>query len=316
MRPKAYKWFLFLGVLLACLLLLEKAFDFGFRHNLNLKSAYVTGAKVNADLLVLGPCEPLWMVSPEMLTMRTGLSSYNLAGSHSDFADNYLHLLLYLQNNASPKYVLLFVTPESFDTRYNTFHSYRFAPFFGNEKVRRTVLDCDPGYALASHVPFMKYGYYARKSCFLALQGWKHYLTGKQEPYHPDGFEPPARLAWDNHHENLKKLYPKGYSFAWDSARENYLHAILNECASRNVKVILYESPILKEIADYQYNRPLFLERIRAIAETHGYPYLVFDEIPWAQDRRYFISPMVSTLAGSYIFSDTLGSLLKEKYVK
>jgi hypothetical protein len=316
LKSKAYKGLVFIVVLLGALFVLEKIFDFGFRHNLNLKAAYVSGNRVDADLLVLGPCEPLWMVSPAFLAKHTGLSSYNLAGSHSDFADNYLHLLLYLQHNEPPRYLLLYVTPESFDTRYNTFHSYRFAPFFSNEKVRRTVLESDRPYAVCGHIPFIKYGYYAHRACFIAFQGWKHYLTGKQEPYFPDGFEPPARVAWDNHHENLKKMYPKGYSFTWDSARENYLHAILNECASRKVKVILYESPILKEIADYQQNRGLCMERIRNIARMHDCPYLVFDEVPWARDRKYFISPMVSTLEGSYLFSDTLGRLLKEKYVK
>lgn len=306
----------FLVILLGSLFLLEKAFNFGFRHNLNLKSTYVAGNKINAQLLVLGPCEPLWMVSPRVLTQHTGLSCYNLASSHSDYADNYLHLRLYLQHNEAPRYLLLYVTPESLDPRYNTFHSYRFAPFFADDQVKSTVLACDRSYALWQHVPFMRYGYYAHQTCFLAFQGWKHYLTGKQLPYYADGFEPPAKVAWDNHHENLKKLYPKGYSFAWDSARENYLHAILNECADKKVQVLLYESPILKEIADYQVNRDLFLERIQAIGNMHGCPYLVFDALPWARDRRYFISPMVTTLQGSYLFSDTLGRVLKEKYVK
>ncbi len=315
-KKTGHKWFLFLVILAGFLFLLEKAFDFGLKHNLNLKSSYVATHKINAQLLILGPCEPLWMVSPEILTKETGLSCYNLAESHSDFADNYLDLQVYLQNNKAPEYLLLYVTPESFDTRYNTFHANRFATFFKEEEVSKVVAECDPSYANLKYIPFLKYGYYGHQTAFLAMQGWKHYLTNKEKPYYPDGFEPPARIVWDNHHENLKKLYPKGYSFTWDSVREIYLENILKYCSKKGVKVVLYESPILKEISDFQVNRTLFLERIEAIAAYNNCRFLKFDKVVWARDRKYFISPMVSTLEGSYLFSDTLGKALNAQFFK
>jgi len=314
LKRKWYKWLLFFISLAVFLFALEKAFDLGIKQNLNQKASYVNTHKINAQLLVLGPCEPLWMVSPEILTKKTGLTSYNLANSHSDFADNYLHLQLYLQNNEVPKYLLLFVTPESFDTAYNTFHSYRFAPFLDQEEVKETVSECDPAYYSWGKVPFLKYGYYSHETFFRALQGWKHYLSGKEKPYYADGFEPPAKIVWDNHHENLKKAYPKGYSFTWSALREKYLKKILALCREKNIEVILYESPILKEITAYQVNRALYLERIQAISGDR--PYVKFDGLDWAKDRKYFISPMVTTLEGSYLFSDTLGGLLRARYVE
>jgi len=306
-----HKWVLFFALLAGFLFLLEKIFDFGLKHNLNLKSGYVATHKINAELLVLGPCEPLWMVSPEILTKKTGLSCYNLANSHSDFADNYLHLQLYLQNNDVPKYLLLYVTPESFDTNYNTFHSYRFSPFINQPGFSEVIKENDPGFYSWRYFPFVKYGYYSHQSCFTALQGWKHYLAGKEKPYYADGFEPPARMVWDNHHENLKKLYPKGYSFSWSALREKYLLEILRLCKEKKVRVLMYESPVLKEIADYQVNRDLFMEKIENMAKKGGISFLKFDKLSWAGDRKYFISPMVTTLEGSRMFSDTLGASLK-----
>jgi len=295
---------------------LEKVFDLGIKHNLNLKAAYVSSHKIDADILVLGPCEPLWMVSPEILTKKTGLSCYNLASSHSDFADNYLHLQLYLQNNKVPKCLLLFATPESFDTNYNTFHTYRFTPFMNLPGFDEVLKENAPAFYAWRYVPFMKYGYYSHQVGFTALQGWKHYLTGKDKPYYPDGFEPPARITWDNHHENLKKAYPKGYSFNWEELRERYFEKLLDLCRQKNIVVVVYESPVLKEIADFQVNRQAFLERIGAIAAKYDYAHHKFDQLAWAADRKYFISPMVTTLEGSYLFSDTLGGLLRARYVK
>jgi len=311
-KKTGYKFF---GLLLATVLtlfIIEKIFDFGIKHNLNLKSSYVVSHSINAKLLVLGPCEPLWMVSPEILTKETGLSCYNLANSHSDFADNYLHLYLYLQNNKAPKKLLLFVTPESFHNNYNTFYSYSFAAFLGDTLVSKTVAECDKDFSRWKTIPFMKYGYYSHQSGFLAMQGWKHYFAKKEKPYHPDGFEPPVKMLWDNHYENLKKSYPKGYSFSWDTLREQYLQKIIDLCKQKHTEVVLYESPVLPEIAEYQYNRKYYLEKINEIANLNSIKFLKFENIWWAQNREYFVSPMVTTLQGSYLFSDTLGKCLKE----
>ncbi|MGZ3863006.1 MAG: hypothetical protein ACXVPN_05405 [Bacteroidia bacterium] len=301
-----------IAALLLCLFIFEKVFDFGVKHNLNLKLSYVSSQKIDADLLVLGPCEPLWMVSPELLTKETGLSCYNLANSHSDFADNYLHLNLYLKNNKAPKYMLMYVTPESFDTNYNTFYSYRFSAFMGDEIVKNTVKECDRDFYKWSYIPFIKYGYYSHQTFFMALQGWKHYMSKKAAPYYPDGFEPPAKIVWDNHYDNLKKLYPKGYTLGWSTLRQKYLEKIILLCREKGIDIIFYESPILKEVSDYQYNRALGIEKINEIAARSGLTFMQFENTDWARDRTYFISPMVTTLKGSYLFSIMLGKRFKE----
>lgn len=308
---KTYKIAVIIIGLIVCLFVLEKAFDFGIRHNLNLKLSYVSSNKIDAELLVLGPCEPLWMVSPEILQEETAMKCYNLANSHSDFADNYLHLLLYLQNNKAPKSLLMYVTPESFDTNYNTFYSYRFSAFMNDETVDKTVAECDTDFYKWSKVPFMRYGYYNHQTWFLAIQGWKHYFSKKPRPYYPDGFEPPARIVWDNHYDNLKKLYPKGYTLSWSSMRQKYFEKIIDLCKQKNIEVVLYESPILKEVADYQYNRALRVEMIQGITKKYGLTFLQFENVGWAGDRRYFISPMVTTLEGSFLFSEVLGKRFK-----
>ena len=291
-------------------------FSFGVKHNLNIKSSYVSSHKINADVLVLGPCEPLWMVAPSVITKKTNLSCYNLANSHSDFADNYLHLHLYLQNNKAPKYLLLFVTPESFDTNYNTFYSYRFSSFLNDTIVSNTVKECDKDFYKYAKFPFMKYGYYSHQTFFSALQGWKHYFTKKAFPYYADGFEPPAKIVWDNHYENLKKKYPKGYIFSLNDLREKYLYKLLWLCKEQCIEVIMYESPILKETIQNQPNRVDFIEQINYVAKNMDIKFISFQDLSMAEDRKNYISPMVTTLRGSYLFSDTLGAYLNARIKK
>jgi hypothetical protein len=84
------------------LIFLDKIYTFGLRHNQNIKIVNTSLHPKNAEILAHGPCEPLWMICPAMLDSLTNVPSYNLALSHSDFADNYLHLYFYLKKNRAP----------------------------------------------------------------------------------------------------------------------------------------------------------------------------------------------------------------------
>ncbi len=289
-------------------------FDFGLKHNFNLKSAFIVSHPPSAKILVLGPCEPLWMVDPAIISKNTGKSCYNLSLSHSDFADNYLHLYLYLQKNPPPSQILLFVTPESFDLRYNNFHPYRFAPWREDTAVQKVIADCQGlSFSISGVLAFSSYLPYTHQLLFSAIQGWKHFLSGKDAPYFPDGFEPPAKIIWDNHYSDLMHSYTKGYKFNWSPLRGHYLEEILKLCGNLGIRVLCFESPIWKGIAGYQLNRDNINQRIDSIAGKWDTKIIRFDHLKWAADRKWFISPMVTNLAGSSLFSDTLGKYLQRE---
>jgi hypothetical protein len=297
-----------LSIIIVLLILfgLSKTYDIGLRHNANNKSAYVQKTRVDAEIVFHGPCEPLWMISPKALDLITGKKSYNLALSHSDFADNYLHLYFYLKNNKPPGYLFLYVTPESMDHKYNTFNTYRFAAFLGDPAVDSVVKECDPEYFRYSFIPFMKYAFYGNKVNFEAVQGLKHLVQNRTTPHFADGFEPPIQVKWDNHLEEFIELYPQGYHFNWDQTREKYLCSIIGLAKNKGIKIYLYESPVLKESIKYQPNREEILKRIDGIAEKYGIKYVRFDSMKIAESREYFMSPLNLNLEGARIFTDSL----------
>ena len=304
-----------LSILLILLLLkgLEKLYDFALRQNCNIKIAYVQNGNINADILIHGPCEPLWMISPDILDNITKLKSYNLSLTHSDFADNYLHLYFYLKKNKAPQYLFLYVTPESMDLNYNTFNTYRFAPYIGNPVVDSVVKDCDRDYYKWINIPFMKYGYYSNKINFDAIQGLKHYFTNRKEPYYVNGYEPPFQVKWDNHLEKFIQLYPHGYRFVWNDLREKYLCKLIKLAKQNNIKVYLFESPVLKEALQYQPNRIEIVDRIKAIATKYFIVYKQFDNMKIAESREYFMSTLNTNLKGSRIFTDSLGEYINSE---
>jgi hypothetical protein len=304
--------FVFFGVW-ASLALLEKVYDFGLKHNQNLKMTSVQDSPKNATLLIHGPCEPLWMLSPELLDKKTGVSSYNLALSHSDFADNYLHLYFYLKYNRAPKYLLLYITPESLDKNYNTFNSYRFAPYLNDSLVKQVVKENDPDYYKWSCIPFMKYAYYSNKINFNVLQGYKHYFTGRTNAHYPDGFEPPTTRVWGNHAEEFAKLYKNNTVFNWDNLREKYLSKTIDLAKQNNIQVYLYESPVLKVALELQANREEMIKRIKDLAKKNEVPFIQFENLKIAEDVKYFVSTLNFNMEGVRLFNDTLSKFIKRR---
>jgi len=298
------------------LFLLDVLFTFGLLHNKNLKSSYVSQQKINADILIHGPCEPLWMVDPEQLSEVTNLKTYNLALSHSDFADNYLHLYLYLKNNKSPKILLLYVTPESMDKRFNAFNTYRFLPFLNDETLQEVVKDVDPEFYYYSKLPFIRFAYFNKQITFQTIQGLKHFFTKKEKPFFENGFEPPAKITWDNHLEDMQKQYPEGFEFKIDSIRMKYLKKIIHFAKSKKIKTILYESPVLTESLNYLKNREETILQIQQLANELQTNYVLFKNEHLSSSRKYYISSLNLNQKGLEIFNDSLANFLNKELKK
>jgi hypothetical protein len=299
-----------IAVLYGILCALDALYAFGLKQNRNLKTAYVQSKKIDADILFHGPCEPLWMLDPAQIDPLTNRPSYNLSLSHSDFADNYLHLYLYLQNNKAPEYLFLYVTPESLDKHFNTFNTYRFAEFMDDSLVAAVVKENDSRYYSFSKIPFMRFAYYNSRITFPVLQGYKHYFSGRSEAFYTSGFEPPARIVWDNHLEDMQKQYPEGYRFVTDSLRLKYLQKTIELAKERKTNVILYESPVLTESLKHLANRDEMIEQIRSVAKNYNIPYKQFDDLPVSRSREYFISSLNLNTKGLRIFNDTLAKYI------
>ena len=160
----------------------------------------------------------------------------------------------------------------------------------------------------------MKYAYYSGNVNFEALQGAKNYFKNKKAPFFPDGYEPPINRVWDNHQSGFLRLYPKGIKFNWSSRREKYLDLIYQLCRQHQIKMILFESPVLKEALPFQLNRNLIQNKIKHFAKDRQVPYLLFDTLKMADSRKYFISILNTNVEGSEIFSRIFGKYISTHF--
>jgi hypothetical protein len=307
---------LFFTVLCMALLLwsLEKIYDYSLRRNVNLKSSYVVSHQPNAEVLFLGPCEPLWMLDPQSFNAYTGLTAYNLATVHANFAENELMLELYLRHNKIPKYLIVYVTTESIDGSLNVFNTYNFPQFMGDRTIDSVLQDQDPAFYRYRHIPFMRYAYYSDFVNFNFVQGIKHAIIGRELPYFPDGFSPPHDIVWDNKMERFAKKYPQGRLFFWNASEERYLRKIITLAQKSDIQVILYESPMLNEMKPFVLNREEIGRKIAKLGAGYGVPYWVFDTLAISQSRNYFFSVLTTNEKGRAIFNKTFAAYFNRMY--
>ncbi len=285
-------------------------YDSALSNNVNIKASYIQKHKIDANILIEGPCVPHFMIYPKLMEQITGKSVYNLSLPHSNFADNFLHLYLYLKNNTPPEYLFIYATPESMDERYNTFSAYRFAPYVYDSVVHEVVKECDPAYANWLNIPFMNYAYYGDRVNFFVLQGIKHYVMRKQHPVFPKGYEPNFFQEWDYTFEACLANNVEGAMYHWNELHEKYLRKIIALAHQNGIKVYLYESPVLEETIAHMPNRKELLARLTNVASENGVQYILFENMDMAKHKSYYTSPVNTNLLGAKIFTDSLGRFI------
>ena len=251
----------------------EKLYDLFISNNLYVKQSYILKKKINADILITGNCVPYTTLNPSIIEEITKLKTYNLAEYHSNITDNFLTYHLYLTKNKSPKKLVIYISPETFDPTFNTFNSYRFAPYLKDKKVKNIIKKNDLNYSLACHIPFLKYGYYNNQIHYKVVQGAKHLLEGKKNIQIENGY-----LSLNEKEIDFKTAYPIGYQFKWDRNEALQLIEFIEFAKSKGTKVVLYESPFYsKSKLDYP-NRNSIIKKIKILAKKLNLDYIQFQD--------------------------------------
>ncbi len=287
---------------------LEKVYDFFLLENRNIKASYILKEKINASILIEGNCTTYSMIYPEIIEKKTKLKTYNLAEHNSGFAENYLNLHLYLKNNKAPNYLILYVSPESFDERYNFFTSYRFSHLLNDKIVSEIVKERDPNYYKWTSIPFFNYSYYNDEIHFNAIQGVKYCYSNKHFPFLKKGNRPLDEQFDTINYTQSYILHPK---FNWDIALEKYLLKIIQLARKENIKVIFYESPLYCNDIKHLKNRNEFLKKIKKIAKNNTIDYFLFDTLGMSKSKSNFISTTTLNNENAKKFT-----LILSKYIK
>jgi hypothetical protein len=312
MKSLFYKIVVSFFLAVVILLGLEWIVGFGLSNNRNFKISYISKQKIAAEVLAHGPCESEWAIDPDIISQCVDKNTYNLSLNHSDFADNYIFLKQYLKYQPKPKVVLLYVTPESFDSVIaNTFNTYRFVHLLHDNTVRDIVHEMDDKFAKISRLPFLRYSYYSNFIFYKSFSGWIDFVTGNKTPQWPNGQIKPI-MPWNMAFNHFRDLNPKEGHFLWSKSREKYFLNIIHLLQTQQIPVILYESPVYYEALPYQKNRDLHMKKIDSICQIYDIPFLKFDSLDMRFDKTNYFTTYNFTTKGNDIFNPILGKVLKD----
>jgi hypothetical protein len=309
MLKKSIIWLL---ALFFSLFLLEKAYKFALKENLNIKASYVLKKKINADVLILGSCEAMSMVSPDVIDSVSNLSAYNLATNHASISEQYLHLYLYLRNNKAPEVLLMHIGGENLDSRFNIFNGYRFVHLMDDSIVYQTIREKDSIYIRLNNFPFLKYAYYNDFFTFRAMQGFKHFTNKKATPYNSKGFEY-YNIDIDEEIKKINTNYPQGIFYQWDKSEEQYLYKIIDLAKANNIRLIIYQSPVWEGAYTYLKNKKEMDARIEKIATENSIEYILFDIPEISAYKSNYITLLRLNKKNALVFSAILAKYVKQE---
>lgn len=296
-------------ILLGVLYGLENRYTYYLQQNVNLQSSFTTNHAINADILFLGNCNPSAILCPEVIDSITHLRSYNLAETDADFAENYLALHLYLQNNPPPKFLFIYLAPESFDPNYNRFNVTRYAHFLSDSIVNQTIGEMDSDYYRWTFLPFMRYGYYNEQVHFKALQGFKHSRNTDIQPYFKDGFE--VGIS----HQFYKPSYPNNYAFGSSRQRLAYFFQIIRLAKEHHIQIIGFESPFWLETDQNLPNLATRRAEIQNLLRIDSLPFLDLSSSK-GYTKSDFSSTITLTGTKSLVFSRNFADTILSRFIQ
>jgi hypothetical protein len=277
------------------------------------KTNYISQKKFDGiKILYHGACEVEWVVNPGYLDSVIGLKSYNLATGNSNFADNYLDLHIYLKKQQKPDYVILQVSPESFEARNNNLKVFNFANFFDDTTVVNVLNEGDKRYMSTTFIPFLKFSFYSNFTLFRVFAGFLYGIANVQDPRFVNGYRSP-----DGFDQFLfGSLLEKKNNYKWSSYEEKYLIKIIELCKTQNIKLVFFRVPTY---LPYQRINPILAEKnklIEQIASDHNVPYFSYDNLEMNNDSSNFFNIHNMSTKGSEKFLKIFANQLKDSIFK
>lgn len=278
---------IFLVSLLVSGYILEKAFDYFIRQNFRLKTSVIAAGNINADILLQGSSRVIYGIDPVVLREQLHKSSYNTAINNISIFESTALLQLYLEHNKKPEIICSEITATGLSTWRTGYRSWYFTPFMSDSNVLAMIKRRDTLVYRLHYFPFLKYALYNSFSTDAFLYGVKQAMQGKQDPTE-SGFIRTNR-EWNKASLTIfKRKSPNGRSVEIDPATTEGIREYIRYVKARNIKLVFYEAPILKELLPMFTNRQQAMDTIRNICRQNDVPFISFQGLPIEEHKENF----------------------------
>lgn len=262
---------------------------------------------VDADIVIYGSSRAWVHFNPEMISNQLHMSAYNLGVDGHYFSLQYLRHQLLLKSNHPPKLIIHSLDAFTLQKRKDLYNAEQFLPFMlDDQEIKKAIINYEGFDALAYAVPMVRY-YGNLKAITCSFQMWLNPQQNKVEKIR--GYQGQERI-WNNEFDAAKKTMDK-YVVQLDPATVQLFEKYIQECKSRNIKIIFVYSPEYIEGQAFISNRQVVIALYRRLSDQYEMPFYDFSNDSICMNKKYFYNAMHLNKTGSTLFTQKVIEELK-----
>lgn len=258
--------------------------------------------KNDFDVLFLGSSRVAMHYNTALFDSLTGSNSFNLSLSGATPRVSLAALKAYLQNSATPKYILYETDLHNvnFDSGIMEFNNY--FPFLKNEILLEEFNKIDPRMKHFYYNAYYSWPYTGYKNISTSLHSWLG-MKGKIDDRFYKGY---VRNDYENG-SYLKVVKP--YKGGFSAMNGKYFEEIIGFCKQKNIKLILVTSPMFAGGKVDLINKQQIVTVVDAYAQINSLEYWDLSSTPYCNQRELFIDHFHMNDKGARLFTSKLAYL-------
>jgi len=259
--------------------------------------------KINSDIVIYGSSRAWVQIDPTMISNSLNVSTYNLGIDGHNFWLQYLRHSLLLENNIKPNLIILSLDVFTLQKAENLYNSEQFLPYMlWNKKIKEATISYNGFNLIDYEIPLIRY--FGRgnavqtamkiKSKVERIRGYQ----GRDE-------------QWNNDFDKAKKEM-KNYNIVLDSASIILFERFLNECKSKNIKIVFIYPPEYIEGQKFVKNRRSIISLYEKYSKKYNIPYYDYSRDPLSFQKNFFYNASHLNKTGAELFTKKLIDSLKK----
>lgn len=262
---------------------------------------------VNSDIVIYGNSRAWLQINPTMIGDSLKTSAYNLGIDGHNFWLEYLRHTLLLKNNTKPKLIIQSLDNFTLEKKKELYNPDQFLPYMlWNSEIREATKDYDGYDAMDYKIPLLRY--YGKLDAFKTVMR----LILKPESNTTErvrGYKS-ANLAWDGTFDKLLKV-KKSHTAKLDSASIVLFERYLNECKSKNIKIVFVVAPQYIAGQKFISNRSEIMGIYSGFSEKYNIPFFDYSNDSLSFKKEYFFNATHLNKTGAELFTGKLITQLK-----
>lgn len=240
--------------------------------------------KVNVDIAIYGSSRAWVHIDPAIIESETGNTAYNLGIDGTHFMLQYLRHRVLMEKNSKPKQIIFSLDLFALEKTTELYNSDQYLPYMLSNHEMKQYLDKFEGFTFADYyIPLFRF--YGKKKAL------KYALNNSIIPVSPDSGRKSGYMGmlneWSNETDSVLNTI-KHFEVKVDSGYYNLFNSFLNECAEKNIKVILLYSPEFIDGQKIVSNRNEILAIYKDFALRYKIPFLDYSDHDLCRNKYNF----------------------------